>query len=513
MTNRQRFFYNGTLLTLVGLAMRSVGMFFGALVSRAVGAEGVGLYTLIMTVYSFALTLAASGIGITVTRHVAEAVSGAGARVGSVMRGAFIYATIFGTLSFLLLFFGADFIGNRIFHDARTVGSLKILAFSLIPSSLCSVFSGYFVGVKRVTANAAVQVLSNLFKIGITLVLVLSFKTENIGKSVFLVCLGMTLTELVSFLLLALQYFIHSGKTCTHCGAELRTVAKTAFPLGFSAYVRSALLTLEHILIPEKLRAYKGDNTAALSDYGTLHGMALPMVIYPMAPLSSFAGLLVPEFAGEYKGGGEKRLSRICAESLGTTLSYAIVSAVMLSLFSEELGYVIYDSFEAGSFIALLAPIVPIMYLDHVTDSMLKGIGEQVYSMWVNIADSLLSVVLVCILIPKIGIAGYAVVIIVMEAFNFVLSFLRLRKKIKFKLPIFRSLIIPLISAAVAAYVTREVFVMCGVGASGLWLVLKLVFAMCIFFAVNIPIGHAFEMLSKFKLRIIMSKNANKCSR
>ena len=337
MTNRKRFLYNGILLTLVGLAMRSVGMFFGALVSRAVGAEGVGLYTLIMTVYSFALTLAASGIGVTVTRHVAEAVATARESVSGVMRGAFLYSFIFGTLSFSLLFFGAGFIGEKIIHDQRTVASLQVLSFSLLPNALSAVLCGYFVGVKRVAANAAVQVLSNAFKIGITLLLVLGSASENISKSVFLVCLGITLTEILSLILLFIQYLLHR-RWREHGAAQLREISRTALPLGFSAYVRSALLTLEHMLIPKKLREYNSDGAAALSDYGTLHGMALPLVTYPMAPLSSFAGLLVPEFAGSYAKGECQRLSRICSESLGTTLTYASVVSVMLSLFSEELG-------------------------------------------------------------------------------------------------------------------------------------------------------------------------------
>ena len=72
------------------------------------------------------------------------------------------------------------------------------------------------------------------------------------------------------------------------------------------------------------------------------------------------------------------------------------------------------------------------MYLDHVADSVLKGIGEQVYSMWINITDAMLSIALVWLLLPKLGIMGYAVCIIVMEAYNFALSSARLLSKIRF---------------------------------------------------------------------------------
>ncbi len=497
MTNRQRFFYNGVLLSAVGIAMRSVGMFFGALVSRAVGAEGIGLYTLIMTVYSFAVTLATSGIGITVTRHVAARVaeSGEGSEEG-VMRGAFVYSLIFGVASSALLFFGAELIGECVIHDSRTVASFKILALSLLPNALSSVFCGYFVGIKRVFANAAVQIFSNAFKIIVTAAFIFALPSENIGKSVFNVCLGITLTEILAFLILFLQYLLLKSRARRSRG-ELREVAKTALPLAASAYVRSSLMTLEHVLIPKKLKAYRNDESLALSDYGRLHGMALPVVLYPMAPLSSFAGLLVPEFAGSYAAGDKKRISRICSESIGATLTYAATVCIFLSLFSEELGYVLYGSYEAGRFISILAPIVPIMYLDHVTDAVLKGIGEQVYSMWVNIADSFLSVMLVCILIPRMGIIGYAVVIIIMEAFNFCLSFARLRKRISFRASILKSVCLPFLSASLSAWLTKNIFAMNGSQTTALWLFMKLVFAVCIFVGVNLPLSEMLDGLNK----------------
>ena len=169
MNNRKRFFRDGVMLTVVGLSMRSVGMLFGAFVSRSVGAEGTGLYTIVMTVYSFALTFASSGVSLTVTRLVASALGENRPReIGRIMRGATLYALVFGGAASLLLFFLAGSVGSLVLLDTRTVLSLKILSFSLLPVALGSVISGYFVGVKRVGNNALVQVLGQLVKIGVT---------------------------------------------------------------------------------------------------------------------------------------------------------------------------------------------------------------------------------------------------------------------------------------------------------------------------------------------------------
>ena len=124
------------------------------------------------------------------------------------------------------------------------------------------------------------------------------------------------------------------------------------------------------------------------------------------------------------------------------------------------------------------------MYLDHVTDSMLKGIGEHVYSMWVNIADSFLSVFLVWVLIPIFDISGYAMVIIAMELFNFTLSYLRLRKRIRFAFNPIRAIVIPLIAAIISIIVAKSAFAFTGDSASAFWLVMQIIFGACICIAI-----------------------------
>ena len=130
---RTRFVYNGIMLTVVGLAMRGTQLLFGAYVARTLGADGVGLNTLVMMVYSFALTFATSGISLTVTRLVATSVGeGRAEEVGGIINGAFLYAFIFGSVANVALLFLAGIIGNNIIGDGFSVAALRILSFSLL---------------------------------------------------------------------------------------------------------------------------------------------------------------------------------------------------------------------------------------------------------------------------------------------------------------------------------------------------------------------------------------------
>lgn len=484
MTNKNKFIYNGMLMTAVNLLIRGAAMFFGAYVSRRIGAEGVGLYSIIMTVYAFSLTLATSGVGLTVTRHVAGKIGEAkDCEISGVMRGAAVYATAFGILSTLVFYFGADLISPLALRDERAIAPIRVLALSLLPSALSGVLSGYFIGVKRAFSNALAQVISFVAKILLTVIFLTSASIGGVGEGVFLVCLAISVSEFIGLIVLYVSYVF--VRISGGAGIELAPVAKDSLALAFSAYVRSALVTLEHILIPRGLKRHSGDSAEALSSYGTLHGMALPLVLFPMSPLSSFSGLLVPEFAECKARGDTRRSERICSLAMERTLAYSVLTAALVFVFSEELGYALYSSYGAGRFIALLAPVVPIMYLDHVTDSILKGIGEHVYSMWVNISDSFLSVILVLLLIPRMGISGYALVIIVMEGYNFLMSYTRLKKRISFKVNIYRAIVSPAISAAISAIVVSRLFVMCSSESGVLWITLKLIFSVCVFLPVN----------------------------
>ncbi|MBR7117368.1 MAG: polysaccharide biosynthesis C-terminal domain-containing protein [Clostridia bacterium] len=491
MNKRKRFYFNGILMSAVGVALRTVALAFGAYISHKVGAEGVGLNTLIMSVYGFALTFATSGINLTVTRLVARHIGeGSETDIGRTLRGATAYAIGFSLVATLVLAGLSGFFATVCIGDVRAVMPLQILSLSLIPSALVGVISGYFVARRRIIRNSVIGIAAQAFRIVVTVLILLSSATEGVEAAVRGLCIGISLSELVTFLLALILFMVERrGAGKNRSGTDIAPVFEMALPLAASAYIRSGLLSVEHNLIPKRLEERGVPMSEALSSFGEMHGMALPMVTYPMAPLSSFAGLLLPEFAESEARGDKERMSRIASEAISKTLSYAILSAVILFLFSEDLGYIIYGSYRAGSFIAMLAPIVPIMYIDHVVDSMLKGIGEQVYSMWVNIIDSALSVLLVFILIPILGIEGYAVVIIVMELFNFLLSYIRLRKRIRLSVGYPRVIFVSLVSAALASLLVERLF------ADTLHLVpfalfLKIVFAVCAHFAVQIPLFH-----------------------
>ncbi len=440
MSRLKKFVVSGLIVTVVSLIVRAVSVSFNVYLSNKIGAVAMGIFTLISTVYGFAVTVATSGIGLATTKLVAEASDEQGKKTPAVrctVKKCIAYALCFSIATTLILFFFAPIIGTNLLHDARTVKPLKAMALTLVPLALSSVLGGYFIAVRRVYKNASVVILGQAVRIFGCIFLFTILGAEDVESACLSIALGAVASEGISLLVQAFLYLMEkeSQKQEELPPCEGRKVRKkllaTAIPVALSAYVRSALVTIEHLLIPWGLERSGASRERSLAAYGIVHSMVFPLVLFPAAISGSFAGLLVPEIAQAKAMDDEKRIERIVERVFSSVLIFAIGTAGMLLCFSGELSDVIYPEVGAGKFILMISPLVPVMYLDTSVDSILKGLGEQVYCMGVNIADAMLSVILVWMLLPALGITGYIVTVYFTEIVNATLSIARLLRVTK----------------------------------------------------------------------------------
>lgn len=463
MKRARVFFFNAVLLTATSLIMRTVGVSFNVYISNKIGTAGMGLFTLVMSVYSLAVTFATSGINLAATRMTAEALGkDLHGEVRAAMKRCLTYCLCFGVTAAVILYSFSDFIGCILLDDIRTVSSLRLLAVSLPFISLSSALSGYFNAVRRVYKNALAQAFEQLTKIVLTSFGLITFLPKGLEYGCLAVVGGAALAELTSFLFLFILYISDRYK---HIRSEQNSsdkltakMLKISIPVALSAYVRSGLLTIEHLLVPYGLKRYGSSSERALESYGVLHGMVMPIILFPQAFLSAFSSLLVPEIAEGNAQGDRIRTSYIVQRVFQITLCFSIGTSGIMICFAHELGESIYSNAEAAKFILMMAPLIPVMYLDSAVDSMLKGMNQQLYSMRVNIVDSALSTVLVYTLLPIYGINGYVYIIIGCEILNASLSICRLMNTVDFRINIIRLIVSPILCIAGAASAVKLFF-------------------------------------------------------
>lgn len=492
----QRYFFNALLLSAVGIFMRTVSVAFNVYISGKVGAEGMGLLTLVSSVYGFAITFASSGINLAVVRLVSSALPYDEKRcdfdkksdlsVKKIMRCALLYCFIFASVASVVLFISAENIGVLLLNDRRTVRSLRLLSFTLIPISVSSALNGYFCAVRRVYKNVCVQVCEQAVKIFAVTALLLTIAPSGLEYACIAVVGGGAVSEAACVSVNALLYFfdrkIHnkSKSEKEKCNVILSNtvlcrnftyrkasgfneigfsqVFSAAFPIAVGAYVRSALLTIEHLAIPWGLKRSGVGVEDALASYGILHGMVFPLLLFPSAVLGAFSSLLVPELSSSQSQGDTARIKYIVSRVFSAALLFSVGVAGVFICFSYEIGTYLYQSAQAAEFIKMLSPLIPLMYLDGAVDTMLKGLGHQLYTMRVNIADSAVSIILILTLLPSFGIQGYIVVIFITELFNTSFSIIKLLNVTNVKTPVVKWVIKPLITVILSTLFSRILF-------------------------------------------------------
>ncbi len=471
--------------------MRTVTVSFNVYVSSKIGSEAMGILTLTGGIYAFAITFATSGINTPVVNLVSAALPEnydlvdikSCKLIKKIMKNALFYCLTFSISASIILFISSENIGRYLLGDERTVSSLKLMSFSLVPISVSSMLNGYFCAVRRVYKNVIVQFCEQGAKIFIVSYLLITIAPTGLEYACIAVVAGGALSEGVCVILSGILYLNDRKNHLIQKDEEAVPVYKKgcyiakkpnninidfnkkdinvfpiALPIGISAYVRSALSTIEHLSIPRGLKKFGLDSASSLSSYGILHGMVFPILLFPSSILFAFSSLLVPELSSCLSKSNHARIKRIVSRVFGLTLLFSVGVSGIFICYSYEIGVFLYGNAEAGQYIRLLAPLIPLMYLDGSVDAMLKGLGEQLYSMKINILDSVLSVILITVLLPLYGIYGYVAVIFITELFNASFSILRLMNVTKVKAPVLRWVGIPLICVVISTLLSRGIF-------------------------------------------------------
>lgn len=428
MIFRTNLMKNTLIMTVTNLIMRSVAVSFNAYLTSKIGSAGIGLFQLITTVYSLAVTFSCAGIKLASTRVTVEINSSKKNDLKKSMNMFDSYALVCGITICAILFLFSDFIADRWISDERAGVSLRILAVSLPFVAVSASLSGYFTASNLVIPYSFIQLIEQGTKI-ISAIILLNLITELDTRSACAaIVLSITASEAVSFALSYLLKTIKIGKKTKKAKIGLNRLIRIAIPDAAGTCARSVLLTIEHLLIPKGFEKSGSDSAAALSAYGNIHAMALPILLYPCAILTSFSSMLIPELAAKHERNDRKAISRTVEKNLKRTLIYSFACASVLFIFAPVISDLIYKTDEAVLYIRILAPLVPVMYTDTVTDGMLKGLDQQIQSMRYNIIDSALCVLMVWFILPVYSVKGYIFILYASEIINFYLSIGRLIK-------------------------------------------------------------------------------------
>lgn len=421
MRRRLPMAYSALVLTGVNLTLRFLGTGFQVYLSRAIGAAGLGLLQLTLSVGSLAMVAGIGGIRTAVMYLSAEEVGrGHPGGAGAVISGGLFYSILCSGAAACALWFLSPWIANRLLGVPGAQAALRLVAAFLPVTCLSCAMSGYFTAAGRIGVLTAVGIGEQLISMGTTILLLKKFSASEGLHACLAAVSGSGVGAVFSLVLLTFLRCQEHAPDTARISAMPRLL-QTALPLAAADLMKAGISSAENLMVPKRL-AQNTTIADPLAAFGRLGGMVFPALMFPACILFALSELLIPEFARCRAAGRRERIQRLSRRVLLLAAAYATVCAVGLYLFSDFIGKGLYKSPEAAVLLRRFAPMTLILYCDIVTDAMVKGLGQQKTSVLFNILTNSLDVALLFFLLPKYGLGGYFFSFLLTHGINFALS-------------------------------------------------------------------------------------------
>lgn len=456
--------YGTVLLTFSGLFGQVVGFFYRIALARLIGPETLGLYQLIMPVYAVLSSI--TTVGLTVAASTLSAKCQARRDYAGICR---VRKSCLVCLVCLLLpvavvtIAASDPISVYLLGDARTRTGLILLLPCILLTGIENIQKHCFFGMGLVRPPAFSEMAEQVIRAVAVLGLLLLFLPLGGEGTVGVIVLGMVVCEVFSAATLTLLFRRHIG-SCAPCvcgaSGRYREIGRIALPVGGTSLLGNLMGSANAVLIPQLL--VKGGKTAAeaMSAFGVINGMTIPMLLMPTAFIGALGLLLVPKLAQavalDRRDEARTQLSRVMA----ATSCVLLPCMAMLVVIGPTLGRLLFKDARAGEMILPLAVGVVFTGYQAVLGSALNGLGKQSAAAGNMLLSDGVQLAFTYFLVgdPRIGLAGYATGLWVSSLLGAALNWRSVQRAIDLKGQTFSWAVAPVLSASLMALCCRLLF-------------------------------------------------------
>ncbi len=374
--------WSGTLvLTATGLFAQLVGFFYRLMLSRLIGAETMGLYQLVMPVYSMFMSITAVGLTVAVSTrsahcHAIGDDAGIGRVLGAGLRSFFLLAIPLG----VVVVWASDPISVYLLGDARTRLGVVLLVPCMLLTGVENLHKHCFYGKGRVRIPATVETMEQLIRTGAVLGLLVLLLPQNQERTVGIVVLGMVLCEVFSAVTLVVlfrrnqrDHWKESGRT----GKKEKSLWSIAIPVGLTSVLGTLLGSANAVLIPAKLVEGGMEAGEAMSAFGVLCGMTMPLLSLPTGFIGALCLTMVPALSQRTAHGDVGASAGLLNRIMSVTMLLLSPAMAMLVVMGPTLAQMLFQQPQAGQYMLLLAVGTLLTCVQSVLGGALNGLGLQ----------------------------------------------------------------------------------------------------------------------------------------
>lgn len=431
MENKDNFFKNSLILTLSNSTMGILRFIFSVILSRDLGAEGMGLYGLIMPIYDLFCCLVCGGLTTAISKETAVFYDKKEYKnLKNSVQICFSFDLFWSILVAVGVFVLSPVLSRGIIKDPRTLYSLQVICPALVFVALSSIIKGYFYGVSKVNVPAIIDILEKAVRISAVVLIIKIFVLREVTKTVTAVYIALSVGEFISFIFLYIFYKIYSSKMNYSCEkVERRSqllfdILIIAVPLCINGFLSSILNTASTLIVPRRLVAAGFSYKDSLSMIGKFSGMAMSITFFPAVVIASMSTVLVPDISQSLSRKDYYSLQKRIEDVIRISFLLGMATLAVCLSIPNPLGMMFYNRTDLGSYIVFSALCAPTLFIAATTYSILSGLGKQNAILVNSMVTSVEEVILLFILtgIPSINVYGLGISFILVNITSIILN-------------------------------------------------------------------------------------------
>ena len=263
---RQSYLKNAALLTGSDVVLRLAGMGLRIWLANELGGEGMGLYQLVLAVYSLFITLATAGVSVAATRLMAEELSGPASARGAA-RGMLRRLLAARTCAGAVCRCDCRLATGRILRPGCGLAMSAPLVLYAFQRWEChgwrssAVLRGFFIARRHVAPNVFSQLTEQTVRIALVALALTRTEGLAVGVRCMLVLGATAVSEAVSALCMLAFYrrdarSAFAGQKAVRPADPARRLWEILWPVEGGRVLASALHTAENMLVPACLAVY-----------------------------------------------------------------------------------------------------------------------------------------------------------------------------------------------------------------------------------------------------------------
>lgn len=422
---KNNIFLKSTLVLLFGgIIGKLVGFVLRIIVTRKLGPEGMGLYSLLAPTSALLSVIATLSYPTALSKIISEKSSRTKTLFTSIIPLSLIINIFIIVVTVLLAPTLSTLLKNETLY-------FPIICLSLVTPfiSISSIIKGYFWGKQNMFPYMLSNFIEQVARLILITIFIDKFLSISLTHAISFIILVNAVGEVISQLVM-MYFFPKNIKPSINDfnKDDIKKIMNISIPSTSSKIIGSISYFLEPIVLTNVLMYVGYSKDFIVYEYGVINAYAMSLLLMPQFFTQNMATSLVPELSKYYSQGNKDMCKKRIKQIVLISSFIGAISTFIITLFPKFFLNILYHTTAGIDYIKILSPFTILFYIEYPLINALQALGKSKSAMKCTITSSIVRLISIATLsLLKIGMYSLILSIII----NLLLSTYLYSKEIK----------------------------------------------------------------------------------